>query len=453
MIQDEIRPRYLEALEESLNDTAHLLAALLERDATTSPDPTALRDLFSRAQAREFNARIYSLRKQKVNIKVYVTDARGIVIYDSEGKSVGKDFSQWNDVRRALRGEYGVRATRVRKEDPNTGSLYVAAPVRRGDLIVGEVTVIKPNDSIQPFVRIAERRLLQGAGFAVIALTVLALTTFFWVTRPIRLLTDYVNAVRAQKRPALPDVGGGEIGNLARAFEEMRSELEGKAYVQQYVRTMAHEIKSPVTSIRAAAEILAENPEPESRERFTRNILTESARIEEMTRKLLDLSAVEGQKSLDTREYLSANDILSEAVRRCAVRLGTKNQSCVAEHTEDARISGSKVLLESALINLIENASDFSPASSVIRAGFRKLQGPGGQEFVEFFVQDQGPGVPEYALSRVFERFYSLPRPDGRKSTGLGLCFVRETALLHNGEASIENGETGAVARLRISAS
>ncbi|HMX58086.1 MAG TPA: cache domain-containing protein, partial [Leptospiraceae bacterium] len=189
-----------------------------------------------------FKAKIYALKKDKINVSVYVTDGRGIVIYDSEGKSTGQDFSSWNDVRRTLRGEYGVRATRIKKDDPMTGSLYVAAPVRHDGQIVGVVTVVKPNDSIQPFVRIAERKLLQGAGFAVIAMTLLTLATFFWVTRPLRILTQYIVSVRKHGRLSPPDVGAGEIGELAREFENLRQELEGKSYVEQYVKTMTHEI-------------------------------------------------------------------------------------------------------------------------------------------------------------------------------------------------------------------
>jgi len=70
----------------------------------------------------------------------------------------------------------------------------------------------------------------------------------------------------------------------------------------------------------------------------------------------------------------------------------------------------------------------------------------------ELTVEDDGPGLPDYAVAQVFERFYSLPRPDtGRKSTGLGLSFVREIALLHDGEARVENrAEGGARATLRL---
>ncbi|HMU84218.1 MAG TPA: two-component system sensor histidine kinase CreC, partial [Leptospiraceae bacterium] len=444
-----MRPRYLEALEESLNDTAHLLAALLERDASAAPDPALLKEVVSRAGSMAFKAKIYALKKDKINVSVYVTDGRGIVIYDSEGKSTGQDFSSWNDVRRTLRGEYGVRATRIKKDDPMTGSLYVAAPVRHDGQIVGVVTVVKPNDSIQPFVRIAERKLLQGAGFAVIAMTLLTLATFFWVTRPLRILTQYIVSVRKHGRLSPPDVGAGEIGELAREFENLRQELEGKSYVEQYVKTMTHEIKSPVTSIRAAAEILAEgNPDEESRKKFLENILTESSRIEDLTRRLLELASIEGQKSLASRERIGSNELIQEIRLRTASRLEKRSQRLEVK-SEDVTIAGSRAVLESALVNLVENASDFGPDHSTIALETKMEEG-----FLKFSVTDQGPGIPEFAISRAFERFYSLPRPDNkRKSTGLGLCFVKEAAELHGGKAEIQNtgGGSASIPRVRRS--
>src|SRR6185369_11791059 len=98
---------------------------------------------------------------------------------------------------------------------------------------------------------------------------------------------------------------------------------------------------------------------------------------------------------------------------------------------------GESFLLESALHNLVQNAIDFSPEGGAIRV--RVSCGGEGKE-AEIVVEDEGPGIPDYALPRVFDRFYSLQRPaTGRKSSGLGLCFVREAVELHGGVVSIAN--------------
>ena len=94
-------------------------------------------------------------------------------------------------------------------------------------------------------------------------------------------------------------------------------------------------------------------------------------------------------------------------------------------------------MLESALHNLLQNAIDFSPDGGVIQVCVKA--DPATQQAV-ITVEDHGPGIPSYAIPRLFERFFSLQRPGtGRKSSGLGLCFVREAAALHHGTIQVEN--------------
>ena len=99
------------------------------------------------------------------------------------------------------------------------------------------------------------------------------------------------------------------------------------------------------------------------------------------------------------------------------------------------------------MVNLIDNAADFSPPGSELEM---RVERDG--DLLRITVADRGPGVPDYALPRVFERFYSLSRPDGgSRSSGLGLCFVAEVAALHGGSAGLRNREGGgAVATLEI---
>ena len=109
------------------------------------------------------------------------------------------------------------------------------------------------------------------------------------------------------------------------------------------------------------------------------------------------------------------------------------------------RCRGDAFLLRQALANLVGNAIEFAPAGSLVELRLTRVDGGALLE-----VADHGPGVPDYALPRVFERFYSLPRPSGgSRSSGLGLCFVAEVATLHDGRAGLRNRDGGgAVASL-----
>ncbi len=109
-------------------------------------------------------------------------------------------------------------------------------------------------------------------------------------------------------------------------------------------------------------------------------------------------------------------------------------------------LRGDALLLRQALGNLLDNAIDFAPAGSVI-----ELAGHAADGHAVLSVRDSGAGIPAYAQERLFERFYSLPRPDGGKSSGLGLPFVREVMALHRGSVEVGNGAAGgACATLRL---
>jgi two-component system sensor histidine kinase CreC len=118
------------------------------------------------------------------------------------------------------------------------------------------------------------------------------------------------------------------------------------------------------------------------------------------------------------------------------------------EPSDEAWVEGDRFLLRQAIANLLDNAIDFSPEGGTVTLALRPRT-----TRVDITVRDQGPGIPDYAEDKVFEKFFSLARPHSRKkSTGLGLAFVKEIAELHHGRASLRNAaeDRGAVATLAL---
>jgi two-component system sensor histidine kinase CreC len=201
----QIRPRYLESMEESLVDTSVLLAALVETGLREGRvDEAALRRAVTAAQGRAFEARIFTLRKTAVDLRIYVTDATGRVLFDSTGIHEGKDFSRWIDVARTLRGEYGARSTRDIAGDDNTQVLYVAAPIRSEGRIVGVLTTGKPTRGINELVAAARQKLLTSAAVGGVVVLVILLLVASWVIAPLERLTAYARAVRDGRPAPLP---------------------------------------------------------------------------------------------------------------------------------------------------------------------------------------------------------------------------------------------------------
>ena len=111
------------------------------------------------------------------------------------------------------------------------------------------------------------------------------------------------------------------------------------------------------------------------------------------------------------------------------------------DHQTTTYVQGEEFLLGQAIYNLLENALDFSPENSAITIDLAQ-----DEVGVQITIKDHGPGIPGYALNKIFNKFYSLPRPNTQqKSTGLGLNFVREVIELHKGELSLQNSDKGGV--------
>jgi two-component system sensor histidine kinase CreC len=393
-------------------------------------------------RGRDPGAEIWGFPKRVTNYRIYVTDARGIVVFDSSGRDLGRDNSRWNDVYRTLRGQYGARSTRDDPNDEDSTVMHVAAPIYGDDgSIVGVLTVAKPNRAMAPFIA-RSPIIIARWGFVLMGTALLVgLFAAWWLSRQLGTLRRYADAVAAGERAPQPRAAG-EFGDLGRALHDMREKLEGKQYVEQYVHALTHELKSPLAAIRGAAELL-EGPLPEAdRRRFVESIAAQGARMAQMVDKLLALAAVEHRQQIEVRERVDLRSLAQEAVAQCA----TGGIPVLVDGTAGV-VQGDPFLLRQAVANLLDNAIDFAPRGSVVDIGVQREAGR-----VRIEVSDRGPGVPDYAVGRVFERFYSLPRPDGgSRSSGLGLCFVAQVAQLHGGTAALANrGEGGAVASIDL---
>ncbi|MBK8804771.1 MAG: two-component system sensor histidine kinase CreC [Fibrobacteres bacterium] len=446
----DLRVRYLESVEENLVETANLLASQLENHSPALDSLAMPQDLARSIRAlrkRDVDAQIYQMRKTRIDLRVYLVDSTGIVLWDSDlpGDS-GADYSRWRDVRLTLSGSYGARATRVDPTDPGTSSMYVAAPVMRNGKVAGALTVVKPSSSVEEFIHNARPKFLAAGLLAGIATLAAGWLLSLWLLVPIQRLSVHTQKVRDGEDPPLPDLGSSEIRELGTAFEEMRRALEGRKYVERYVHDLTHELKSPLTAVRAAAEILAENPPEPARSRFLQNLLSETDRQRKLVDRLLELASLEARAVQERMETFSVNSLLEEASSAHASEAARRGVVLVSRCPPDLSIQGDKLLLQQAVGNFLGNAIDFSPDN-----GHVEIRAQAG-ETLRIEVTDQGPGIPPWALEKIWDRFFSTPRPEnGRKSTGLGLPFVREVARLHGATASLANRpEGGSMACLEL---
>jgi len=421
LVLRDVRRRYVESMRRTIGDTAAFLAVFV---AAEPRGPAGWAE------------KLATLPTDANLLRVFACDPEGRVVFDSAaGRDVGQVYL-W-----PMRG--GGRSASENYSISNVaevnGELRVAAPVRRNGEQVGWVGVGRPLATIAEGVRRARWDLVTSLGLVAAVMVAAGWWISTRLTQSIERLRDYAVAVRDGAPATPPDSRAAEVAAVARAFEEMRVALEGKAYVERYTQALAHEFKAPLSAIRGAAELLAENPPEPDRLRFLANLRAESDRLQRIVERLLELAALESRRADGGRAAVDLGVLLRD--RAAAWRAAAEPRRIVISVTTPPglRVRGDRFLLDQAVGNLVQNALEFTPPGGEVSIA---LRAEGDAALV--VVEDSGPGVPDYALAKIFDRFYSLPRPDtGRKSSGLGLSIVREIARVHGGDIVLANRTAG----------
>lgn len=438
-----------QATEESMVDSANFIASLVENNWEDNPTVT-LEKLFKDAGERKFKATIYKEIKTTIGLDAYLTDQSGIILFDSQDSAkVGQDFSSWRDVKRTLDGTYGTRSTRKLQNDPNSSVMFIGAPIRKNDEIVGCLTVYKAQADVLPFVQSRRDQIIQSVILIGLGILTLITAVFVWLFRPVGQLTNFARAITRGERLSKPKVGiGREVNTLAKALDDMRRSLENREHADQYIQTLTHELKSPLAAIQGAAELLREDMPIEDRRHFLKNICAQTARCEKLTHRLLELSAVEAQSHLEQAYEFDFITRCQRSIVQMTPLAETQQITLTANLPDQQNYFGNELLIGSALNHLLENAIQFSPQDSTVYLNLSL-----DEDALILTIRDQGPGLPDFASERAFDRFYSY-RPteqESEKGNGLGLAFVKEVTGLHHGKASLKSHpQGGAEATLRF---
>ena len=434
---DQIKPTMRQSVEYTLVDNANLLAEIFSEDVQNNQISKQKTQAVLNAQNRTLNANIWSKEKTNIKLNFYITDRNGIVIFDSNHQAlVGQDYSRWRDVFLTLKGQYGARSTPTNPNDPQSSVMHVAAPIYdKQKNIIGVLTVYTPNLSLQPFLELSKSTTLkQGLGLILIT-TIIGGLLSFWLSRSISKIVRYAQNVGNSKPSILPKLQGTELNKLADAIEQMRTQLEGKAYVENYVQALTHELKSPIAAIKGSIELMSPDMPSAQHEQFSTTIFNQAKRLEQTIDQMFKLAALENIQKLDKQEF-DLKDILKSTTQSKQAHADIKQLHFVLNSNKpEAIISANQDLVLIAINNLLDNALDFAAQNSQIEIDIQVKD-----KSTNLVIKNLGEPIPDFAKTKLFDRFYSLPRPNNQpKSTGLGLSFVRQIMDLHQGLVLINN--------------
>jgi two-component system sensor histidine kinase CreC len=444
-----------QAAEEVMVDTSNLLAQMVSQyifaDKMNIPK---VRLTVANYLNRELDAKIYSVNKKSPNLHIYITDKNGLVIFDSKGLSEGMDYSEWPDVERTLRGEYGARTSSF---DPNNfnptsdqKALYVAAPIYSKGKVFGVLTVIKSIKDLKPYVLEQRNKIDTYAIYIFLLSLLIGAGVSYAITRSTNKLVRYTTLLSEGKNVVAPKIRQIEFAELSKAINKLRTDLEGREYVEEYINTMAHELRTPITGIKATAENLLMPMTDEQRKRFIENILDSNNRMDLLVNRLLELSRIERRDELRNVVSVDVKKLIEEVIKS-PTRIGNITSKSIKLNYEIERefnIKVEKLLAEQALGNILDNAIDFTKQNSIITIKVNE-----SNTTVNIHILDQGPGMVEHERRQLFRRFFSSVRPHtGKRGNGLGLRFVKKIMKLHGGQISLKNRfmEDGAEAILKF---
>lgn len=428
-LQKTIKPSAQRVVEDTLVDVSRLLAVTLRESVASG---TIYKPEFQQKLANAFHNiptqqhfAIWYDQKKHSQFHVYITDNRGIVIYDSQNKDIGKDFSQWNDVFLTLNGKYGARSSKINPNIPDSSVMYVASPIVDNGKIIGVVSVGKPVLTLLPYIHLSRDEIAKTMLYiGLLGLFFTALMAF-WLRYSIQTINRYTQNLAKDTPPHF--YLAKELNELSSSITQMKHAIENKAYVTEYVHTLTHELKSPLTAIRASGELLGEPLPDNDREQFSQTILQQSDKLQNLIERLLMIAKVEQPSFKLTLKKQNITTLLQDCLTNQQASINQKNLTIISNLTDDILIHIDPFWLQQALQNVIDNAIKF--------ANFYLIIVINQQDNLNIQIINDSPILPDYVMEKAFERYFSLSLQNTpqSKGTGLGLTLAKQVIERHHG--------------------
>jgi two-component system sensor histidine kinase SenX3 len=218
---------------------------------------------------------------------------------------------------------------------------------------------------------------------------------------------------------------------------------------RDFVANISHELKTPIGALSLLSEaVLGAKNDPEAVEKFAMRMQTESKRLTDLVQEIINLSRLQDSDPLSVPNELHVEDLINEAIDQSQVTADSRQIWISSTDISDCITLGDREQLIMAIQNLIENAINYSPEGTKVTVTSKVEDG-----IVNISVTDQGIGIPETDLDRIFERFYRVDPARSRLTggTGLGLSIVKHVALKHGGEVKVWSSENvGSTFSLRL---
>lgn len=290
---------------------------------------------------------------------------------------------------------------------------------------------------------------LKSAGVGIAIAIVLSIIFSFWLIRPIKTLVeharrisggDYASRVELKTQDELQELGF-TLNEMAEKLELAVAEMEkAESIRREFVANVTHELKTPLTSIYGFVETLQDGADqnPEIRMKFLDIIAVETTRLKRLINDILVISDMESGRAINTDMDINVKEVIEEIVDFLHPVVMEKHIMVETTYAYEIYMGGNRDRFKQMMLNLIENAVKYSNENGKIRIDVGKRE-----ETVYITVEDDGIGIAQEHLPRLFERFYRVDKSRSQKAggTGLGLAIVKHILVLFEGEINVESKE------------
>lgn len=430
----------------------------LSRDAILppppEPTPSAVQADEAALKAGESLTPVLAEAQRMTLAGMRVMDRHGIVVA-STGEAVGASLTGQTEVRRALKGEpVSVIRGRAKGSAPgyvpaldlgSTVRVFTAMPVMDGDRVIGVILASRTPESIAEALYGKRWHLLGLLAMLLMTVAIFAFIGVTMIARPLRAVTAQAKRTADGERGALLPAGGlmvREVGDLWQTLMRTADSMERRTdYIRDFAAHVSHEFKTPLTTIRGTVELLREHLDEmsaEERARFLANLDVEAGRMTALVSRLLELARADVMRAKEGEASKPAAVLVGLRERYAGTRLALR-----ADVSTDIAVAVGADTLETILVNLLDNALHHAGPAPTVTIG---LSRDGGTAVLT--VADNGPGIAEANLSKVFDPFFTLTR--NRGGTGLGLAIARSLVSAHNGRVSALPSPSGALFRIEL---
>ena len=387
----------------------------------------------------------------QLNVRFVLLDESSNVIVDTGGKLSGH-FTM-ADAGKNVRGMPNSYRVAGYQEGPEQFYIFMQSPYQLG--IVGQRTIIPRTYQLLMLVPkatitsawedLAPRLITAGVAALVVSLGV-ALLIARTITRPIKRITQASERMaHGDYGQQIPVDGPDEVARLATSFNGMaRQVAHSDQMMRDLIANVAHELKTPLTSIQGFSQALQDGAlqSPDEYANAARIISEESERMRRLVNDLLLLSQIESGQAMLDRQPLSVASLLRAAEERMQWRTGEQNVAIVVDVPAALPpVQADAARIEQVLANLLDNALRFTPSGGTITVAARA----GTASTVQIAVHNSGSYIAPADIERIFERFYQVDRSRRRNghNGGLGLAIAREIATAHGGSLTASSDPEG----------